>query len=558
MLSHKLSRSDASSGRSRVRGSFFRRPAKSFGRSAFHSRFAVGLALFCLFTLSCGSPAIDVRTVLPGDALIYLETRDLGRAIATVTESAAFQNAAKTKPDLGSIHGIELGVAVTGFETSEKQITEENSVLSFQPRFVAAAETRLWNFQVISFVEHQLGLFISEAYGGEALLETFDKYGGKYFVWTAQDGRKAFALVDGGSILFGNDESAIEKCLAVKRGEIESIAKNPRVAGGDRLAFGFISSDGIAQLSNIAGLTLAKRSSDEAEVQSFIARVLPELLRNSLKGLDWTMRATENGIEDRFKIETSAEIATVLNETIKPAGGQFAGFEPFMNQQFDSVTRYDLTDPRIAWRSVVLTAQKQIDPTAGSLLSAFSDSIFEPYGVDNGELFLSAIGSNAVTIRFDPEGERQVVIADVRGPADLKKAVAAELRADRKPDRRSDADYWATDDGDVAMVLVDGKAIIGDPESVIKCLESYRRGPDVKQAARLLQIATSNAPAATLGYETGLADRIADVISEKKEGGQKSSSVYFVETRFNSKGIERLTISDLGFIGTIVAQFAQD
>ena len=558
MLSHKFSCFDASDGRSRMRVSFFRRSLNSFGEFGFHSRLTVGLALTCLFTLACGSPAVDVRTVLPGDALIYLETRDLGKAIASVTESAAYQNASKTKPDLGSIDGIEMGVAVTGFETSEQPITEENSVLSFQPRFVAAAETRLWNFQVISFVEHQLGLFISEAYGGEAVLETSDKHGGKYFVWTAQDGRKAFALVEGGSILFGNDETAIEKCLAVKRGELESISKNPRMTDGDRLAFGFISSDGVAQLSNIAGLTLAKRSSDEAEVQSFIARVFPELLRNSLKGLEWTTIATENGIEDRFRIETSAEIATVFSETIKPAGGQFTGFEPFLNQQFDSVTRYDLTDLRIAWRSILLTAQKQIDPTAGTLLSAFSDSIFEPYGVDNGELFLSAIGSNVVTVRFDPDGEKQVVIADVRNPADLKKSVAAELKADRKPERRLDADYWATEDGDVAMVLVDGKAIIGDPESVIKCLDSYRRGPDATQAVRLQQIAGSKAPASTFGYESGLADRIADVISEKKESGQKSPSIYFVETKFNAKGIERRTVSDLGFIGAIVAQFAQD
>jgi hypothetical protein len=149
-------------------------------------------------------------------------------------------------------------VAVTGFETKEQPVSEENSVLNFTPRFVAVLDTNAWNFQAIKFTEEKLGSFINDVYGGDVLLETSDKPDGKYFVWTANDGRKAYGLVKGSVVFFGNDESSIEKCLAVKRGESDSISKNPKVTNGDRLAFGYVSSDGLAQIANIAGALAGK------------------------------------------------------------------------------------------------------------------------------------------------------------------------------------------------------------------------------------------------------------------------------------------------------------
>src|SRR5687768_7836396 len=69
-------------------------------------------------SLSCGAKPTDPRTVMPGDALVYLETRDLGKTLEAVTDNPNFQQLAKTKPDLSALNGISLSVAVTGFETS--------------------------------------------------------------------------------------------------------------------------------------------------------------------------------------------------------------------------------------------------------------------------------------------------------------------------------------------------------------------------------------------------------------------------------------------------------
>src|SRR3954466_13972305 len=142
-----------------------------------------------VFPFSCGSKPTDLRAIAPADSLIYLETNDLGAALQPVVDSNAFGEAAKSKPDLSAIKGVQLAIAVTGFETSEEQVNEANSVLNFKAHFVAIADTHAWQWQTNSFAENQLGEFINKVYGGGAQLDTTPKNGGPDYVWTAEDGR---------------------------------------------------------------------------------------------------------------------------------------------------------------------------------------------------------------------------------------------------------------------------------------------------------------------------------------------------------------------------------
>ena len=383
---------------------------------------------FLLLFISCSSQPTDLRTFAPADTLVYLETNDLGKALGALTESRAFQDAAQSKPDFSALSGMQTAIAVTGFEASENQVTAENAVLNFKPRFVAIADTHTWNRYALSFTEERLGAFVNETYGSEVTLEAGEKNGGKSFVWTAKDGRKVFAFVAGSRIFFSNDETALEKSLAVARGEAESLQKNEalgkmRETAQNALAFGYVSTDGIAQISNLAGVSTALASTDDDDGRSFIARVLPQVLRNSVREVFWTATKTGQGIEDKYSITLMPETASVVKETLVPAAptASNAKLIAYVPPDVFSATRYNLQNPRIAWRSLLLVAGKNTDAVSAKILIAFSGSLLEPYGVTDAENFLSAVDSEIWTVNFDAEGEKSAVLVSYDSDEELEK-----------------------------------------------------------------------------------------------------------------------------------------
>lgn len=517
------------------------------------------ITLLGIFTVSCGTPPTEIRTVIPGDAILYLETQDLGKALTAVTDNDAFRNAAKTVPDLSALNGIKMGVAVTGFETKEETEGEGSSVLNFQPRFVAVAETNAWNFQAIKFAENKLGEFVNDVYGGGVELERAPKYDGDYFVWTADDGRKAYGYVTGSLIFFGNDESAIEKCIAVKRGEAESMAKNANVPSGEFLATGIMSKEGIGQFANVAGIQLAIGAGEEEEVRSFIARVLPEIMRNSIDQVTWTASRSELGIEDRLTLKGNAEIQLALSNGLAISGTKGPDrLDRAMPLTASSFTRYDLKDPQLAWRSVLLSAQRQTDPTSGAIISAFSNSLFEPYGIDDAELLLANVNPKIYTVAFDDSGDRSVAIMEPKNIDAVKKALAKEFEIGRQPEQIGSGQSWVAKDDGLRAFFIDGLLIVGNDESVMKIYRSiFEPGADFGKHRFYVPFTTSDAVSVSISRDEETAKKIAAVFSET--GTDVSVVTHSLsETRISKDLVTRRTVSDFGLIGSIVEQFAKE
>lgn len=528
----------------------------SLNKSRLLLLFYLSLCL-CVFAanLSCRSAPTDLRVFAPAETLVYLETGDLAKMLDALTGNKAFETLAKNKPDFSALENMQLAIVVTGFETSEQQVTGENAVLNFKPRFVAVAETHAWNWQAVRFTENKLGEFVNETYGGEVGLETADKTGGKSFVWTATDGRKVYAFVTGSRIFFGNDESAIEKCLSAARGETYSLAKSGKIltASKDALAAGYVSGEGVAQIANIAGVSTAIEASDEDESRSFIARVLPPIVRDSIKEINWTATKTPNGIEDKYQITTAPEVAAILRETLVPASGAPNDAAEFLPLEITSATRYDLRDPLIAWRSVLLVAARQTDVITGKILAEFSGALLGAYNVADAETFLMAIDSPIITAQFDADGEKSAAIVVVKDAEMLKKSIAG-INFKTAPEKLNNADVWKSADGESAAAFVENKLITGDVESIAKCLEARQNGRSMTKHALYRSFVESKSIAATFGKDDDSAEKIARVLTETKAENQQMTTNFLTETRFTEKGFERRTVSPFGLIGTILEQ----
>ncbi len=502
----------------------------------------------------CSKTDVNLRTLAPKSTIIYLETNNLAETLNALTESKSFKENSASKTDFSVIDGIQVAVAITGFETSENQVTDEKAVLSFKPKFTAIAETHAWSWQVNSLVENNLSEFVKQIYGNDAKLEKKSVNNTERFTWTASDGRKTFAVISDSQVFFGNDEELINKCLLAKRGEAESLLKNENLSleyekAKGKLAFGFISNEGIKQIADLVGITVAVGQTDDENSRGFISRILPQILTNTTREITWTVEKTNKGIEDEIFIKTENETSKVLSETLVSNTTNSNEILQFIPPETSSVTRYNPKNPQIAFRSLLLTTAKNSDAVNAKIISAFSNSLLASYGVADAEGFLSAVDSEIITVRLNDE-ERFAVVK-VKDFEKLKQTIVEEINFAKEPQAiGKNGKLWFADDKSLAVILIGDYFVIGDLESVSKSIENknpinFNLFTDFKN---------SKSVAVTLTKDLETTEKIVQILGKPK-ANQTSESYILTQTRFNKQGIEQKYISDFGFFGTIIEQF---
>lgn len=517
------------------------------------------ICIFLFLIISCRNapPKSDLRAFVPNETLVYLETNDLEKMLAALTDNKAFRQLAKSKEDFSAFSGVQVAVAVTGFEVSDKELTAEHSVLNFKPRFVAVADTHTFETANLSLVENQLNDFVSSISGDDSKFETIEKSGVKMFVWTAKDGRKIFSAVSESLIYFGNDEAGIEKFLAVKRGETENLTKNESLArerekAANALAFGFVTNEGTAQISNLITAPIAVNATEDNEERQAVAQILAPILQKTFGEIVWTARKNETEIEDNLFLKTDVESTEVFKETLKTSAPSEFQKADFLPTQVLSLTRYTPQNPQIAWRSILLTSAKKTDETTGKIIVGFADSLFEPYGIGDAETFLSAIGADIVTAKFDDEGDKTVVIADVKDSEKLKKTIAEEINFKLSAEKISNADVWKSEDKTSAAAFLDNKIILGETESVLNCLKAKESGANFRQNEAFQRFTNNSALSVTYGKDSDTAQKTIEILGETKSENQTYNGFYTTETKFSGNGFERKTVSDFGLFGMIL------
>lgn len=541
-------------------------PADFFGRKNFLSatiRVNLWWIFLIVFFSACSEPPKrDMRSLLPAETLVYIESQDLGEMLQALTENNAWENGASGKPDFSQLKNIQIAAAITGFESTEKQVAEQSAILNLKPHFVLIGDTHAWNSTAVSIVENQIGKFARETYGEDVKLEESDKQDAKFYLWTSSDGRKLFSAVSESLIYVGNNENLLDKCLSVKRGETDNLLKNENLAsarartGENPLVFGYVSPEGVAQIANLIGISAAIEASEENLIRGFVARILPDVLQKITKEVIWTARKTKQGIEDEIFVRMEAQVSSIFKETLATVPGNEFSSAEFLPIRFDSLTRYNLQNPQIAWRSVLMVASNQIDAASGRILMQYSNFIFEePFGISDAETFLSAVGTEITTARFDEEGEKSVVIAAVKNLEKVKKAISDEINFKVKPVKQDAAEIWLSEDKGLAAAFVENKIILGERESVFECLQAKTSGKNFAGTTQFQNMANA-AFAGTISRDADGAQKIIGVLGKTKENKNTYTSFYTARTRFVGNGFERKIVSDFGLLGTIIEKIS--
>jgi hypothetical protein len=201
----------------------------------------------------------------------------------------------------------------------------------------------------------------------------------------------------------------------------------------------------------------------------------------------------------------------------------------------------------------LLVSARQTDVVTGKILAEFSGALLGAYGVADAETFLTAVDSPIITLQFNEDGDKSAAIVGVKGAEKLKKSLA-EINFKIAPGKLNNADIWKSADGEIAAAFTENKLIVGDAESVAKCLEAQQNGRNLTKHALFRSFVESKSIAATFGKDDDSAEKIVRVLTETKTENQPVTTNFLTETRFTEKGFERRSVSPFGLIGTILEQ----
>ncbi len=542
---------------------------------------------------------VNMAAYVPADSLIYLEANDLPDIAAGITSTDAWKALAPPaglKSNLGNLKWLSRLVSWTGIGPADSVVlsraqiavtvlgldaADAGDTLKIKPRYAVVVETHTGESRARTAVENRIGDFARRVYG-EPRVEQKEVDGAKYIIWIAPDNeRRIVAAVMGSVAVIGNDESSVQACLAVRRNERPSLDSSPqleemrrRVGGSDALAFGYVSAEGAARLFEMGATIYAAQSSLDSRAQSALASLLPPLAKKILGGAGWSARLAEGVIEDRYYLGLQSGVAAKLKSTLIAQQDMTSTAPEFLPAKTYSLSLYNCREPAQAWRGLNTAIISQADTLGSIIITRVLDALLQPYGIEQPDSFLSAIGSEIVTARLDDTGSSTVTIVEVRDEKTLRNFVAKRLGAKPRVEVVGEVEMLiSNNEKRDAASFVGGHLITGNAENVRHCLEALRlkqtlsANDNFRRTTRLVSVAsTANATTFTEDYQPARSfmsamanqrDMREEPINEiELESALKGLRFAVSETQIVEGGFEKRTRSSFGQFGSLASQFS--
>jgi hypothetical protein len=542
---------------------------------------------------------VDMAAYVPADSLIYLEANDLPDIASGVISTDAWKAlapAAGLKANLGNLGWLSRLASWTGIGPADGVVLSRAQVavtvlgldaadagdtLKIKPRYALVVETHTSESRARSAVENRVGDFARRAYLMPRV-EQIETDGAKFTTWIAPDNeRRIVAAVMGSVAVIGNDDGAVKACLAVRRNERPSLIGNPqvdemrrRVGGHDALAFGYVSPDGAAKLLEMAATVYAGQISSDPRAQSAAASMLPPLAKKILGGAGWSARLSGGVIEDRYFLGLQNGVAAQLQSALATEQNMTLTAGELLPAHIYSLSRYNYREPSQAWRGLNAAIASQADTLGAVLLARLLDASLKPYGIEEPDNFLRAIGPQIVTARLDDSGSSTVTIVEVRDEKTLTDFVNKRLGVKPSVENVGEAKLLVSNnEKHDAASFIDGRLMLGTADNVRRCLEARRSNltlaaDKIFQRTALLVSADSSmnvvtytedyAPArsfiSAMTRQRGLRER--PVNETELESALKGLRYAASETQIVEGGFEKRTRSSFGQFGSLASQFA--
>ena len=515
--------------------------------------------------------AVEMADYVPAETLVYFEINDLPAAFQALTTTDAWRGLAPVYKVESNFADSWLNRAAANsglsssaniaFERSQTAVAllgatargdNDDAALQIKLRYVVVVETK--STRAPAFVIAQTENFARRQFG-ELQIENRKKDQIEWTIFQSSlEDKTIFAARFGSAVFIGNDERAVQSCLDAKNNVRAPLADDEKlqemranVESKTAFAFGFVTSEGVKQLSEIAAVFAAGNFAEDSGAANLLAQSLPQFLQKSIVAVGWTARANEGNIEDRYLIEMPANLTERLREPLAANQADNSKLVRLLPSDAQSIAVYNFKNAANAWRGSLLALTTKLDAATAIAISTVANRLLEPYGVAKADQFLAAADNQFVTARLSSiESNKTVAVAAVKNAEQIKATL------------RQDEDFSSQFDNQFLL--------LGDKENLARCSAARNAGQtfDAQPIWLKFNRAESIAPnvfTRTLTRDDVAPLRFVQLFSREKPTSMLENSPVWAwtigETRMVRVGLERRIISPFGLIGTLTANFVE-
>jgi hypothetical protein len=530
----------------------------------------------------------DMAVYAPSDCMAFVEADDLSELAAGVEGTTAWKSLAglvgarsNLLPNrwliriarwagIGSADTIVLARSQIAVVFTGAEVSEAGPTLKVKPLAVLVIETHTTPRRMRPVLEKHFEEFARRIYGQPQLIrKQID--GVDLIEWVSSDASRhlSMAFVDTAAVV-GNDEASVLNCIATRRGKREALVAEKQfndlrtgVVASKASVFGFVSKGGVKALLQAYALYRGGSSADAITV----SRIFADTLGNLADGVGWSSRFVDGMVEDRCAVTLVEGLAAKLRTTLTPQDRFALDDIPFAPPDTHSVTLYHFRDLEGLWRDLNSAVSSHTDLVGAIAARPMLRTMLKPYGIDDPDTFVHAVGPHVETIRLD-DTSPSVLLAEALDRQSLRKLVQERLGPRPVTETVADSEMMISSSDNWAMSFADNHFLSGQAEAVRRCLHARAQSQSLssvdsfRSAERLIDFSLPLA-AITFTNDQHAAISFVELFSQQERPtfsmnaaavDQTVRSLPFAVsvTLLKDSGLEWTSRSSFGLVGSIV------
>jgi hypothetical protein len=425
----------------------------------------------------------------PADCLAFIETNDLtdlAQGLEGTRGWQALSGPVGARANLTPNRWLIRMARWTGIGSTEAVLlarsqiaviftgVEANQSLTVKPLATLVIETHTSQRRMRPILERHIEELAQGVYGQPQLSRKQVK-GVELTVWSAPDGARHIVAAFADTVaIIGNDEASVTRCLDARRGKTPALAGEAQLEGLRRkvdaptaAVFGFVSKPGVKKL--LQAFALYRAGSDPNALT--VSQIFADTLGNLVDGMAWSTRFVDGMVEDRRSIKLAPGIADKLRGSFVPEEKLGIDDLPFVPADSKSVSLYHFRDLDGVWRNLNEVIASHADLIGAIATRPMLRSLLKPYGIEDPDVFVHAVGTRMQTIRVD-ETSPSVLLTEALDRQGLRKLALQRLGPKPRIENVGEFELMLSTTDNWAASFVDNHFLIGPSDAVRRCLQA--------------------------------------------------------------------------------------